>query len=119
MRYQRRKPVYSTNPKVTTRCRKCGSDPCRCSRKVRSLPPEQQVAHIQREIKGRRGKTVTVIQNLQLSADDAKSLSKRLKRACGSGGTVKDGNIEIQGDHRDKGAAELETLGYKTKFTGG
>jgi len=77
------------------------------------------VAHIQREKKGRRGKTVTVIQNLQLSADDIKSLSKRLKQACGSGGTVKDGAIEIQGDHRDKVAAELGALGYKTKFTGG
>ena len=77
------------------------------------------MAHIQREKKGRRGKTVTVIQNLQLSADDIKSLSKRLKQACGSGGTVKDGAIEIQGDHRDKVAAELGALGYKTKFTGG
>ncbi len=119
MRYERRKPVYSTNPNVATRCRKCGSNPCRCSPKVRSLPPEQQVAHIRREKKGRRGKTVTVIQNLQLSAEDMKSLSKRLKQACGSGGTVKDGNIEIQGDHRDKVAAELGALGYKTKFTGG
>jgi translation initiation factor 1 len=77
------------------------------------------VARIRREKKGRRGKTVTVVSDLQLSAEDMKSLSKRLKQACGSGGTVKDGNIEIQGDHRDKVAAELETLGYKTKFTGG
>jgi len=119
MRYERRKPVYSTNPKTATRCHKCGSDPCRCSRKVRSLPPEQQEAHIRRETKGRGGKTVTVVRNLQLSAEDMKSLGKRLKHACGSGGTVKDGTIEIQGDHRDKVAAELQALGYKTKFTGG
>ncbi len=119
MRRERRKPVYSTNPNATTRCRKCGSDPCRCRRATKSLPPAQQVAHIRREKKGRRGKTVTVIQNLQLSADDMKALSKHLKQTCGSGGTVKDGNIEIQGDHRDKVADELGALGYKTKFTGG
>ena len=116
---ERRRPVYSTNPDVATRCRKCGSDPCRCSPKTKSLPPEQQVAHIRREKKGRRGKTVTVVSDLQLSPEDMKALSKRLKQACGSGGTVKDGNIEIQGDHRDKVAGELSALGYKTKFTGG
>ena len=115
----RRRPVYSTNPNVRTRCRKCGSDPCRCSQRTRSLPPEQQVAHIRREKKGRRGKTVTVVGNLQLSTEDMKSLGKHLKQACGTGGTVKEGNIEIQGDHRDKVASELGSLGYKTKFTGG
>jgi translation initiation factor 1 len=56
---------------------------------------------------------------LQLSAQDMKALGKHLKRACGTGGTVKDGNIEIQGDHRDKIAGELNALGYQTKFTGG
>ena len=77
------------------------------------------MARIRREKKGRRGKTVTVESDLQLSPEDLKSLSKRLKQACGSGGTVKDGNIEIQGDHRDKVASELGALGYKTKFAGG
>jgi translation initiation factor 1 len=119
MARDRRRPVYSTNPDVRTRCPRCGSDPCRCPRKVKSLPPEQQVAHIRREKKGRGGKTVTVIHNLQLSAQDMKALGKHLKRACGTGGTVKDGNIEIQGDHRDKIADELNALGYQTKFTGG
>jgi translation initiation factor 1 len=62
---------------------------------------------------------VTVVGNLQLSAEDMKALGKRLKQACATGGTVKVGNIEIQGDHRDKVAVELQALGYKTKFTGG
>ncbi len=77
------------------------------------------MAYIQRETKGRRGKTVTVVRNLQLRPEDLKSLGKRLKKVCGSGGTVKDGNIEIQGDHRQQVAAELQKLGYKSKFVGG
>lgn len=87
--------------------------------KVRSLPPEEQMAAIRREKKGRGGKEVTVIYDLQLAAKDMKALAKTLKQRCGTGGTIKDGNIEIQGDQREAVAAELERLGYKTKFTGG
>ena len=53
------------------------------------------------------------------SPDDLTALGKQLKKKCGSGGTIKDGNIEIQGDHREKVAAELEKLGYKAKLAGG
>lgn len=84
-----------------------------------SLPPRQQTARIQREKKGRKGKTVTVITGLQLTQEDLAALAKRLKSLCGSGGTVKDGHIEIQGDHRERIAAELQRLGYKTKLAGG
>jgi translation initiation factor 1 len=77
------------------------------------------VAHIQRQKKGRAGKTVTVVGNLQLTAQDLKGLAKHLKRVCASGGTVKDGNVEIQGDHREQVAAALKKLGYKCKFVGG
>lgn len=111
-------PVYSTDPDFSKRCKRCGRYPCQCP-PARSLPPQQQEAHIRRETKGRGGKTVTVIRNLQLIPADLKALGKQLKTACGSGGTVKDGTIEIQGDHRDKVAAELKALGYKCKFTGG
>jgi len=86
---------------------------------VRSLPPEQQEAHIRRETKGRGGKTVTVVRNLRLSPDDLKALGRHLRQACGSGGTVKDGEIEIQGDHRERVKAALEELGYRVKLTGG
>jgi translation initiation factor 1 len=118
MRRSNKPPVYSTRPEFSKRCPRCGRYPCRCPT-PKSAPPEQQVAHIQRQRKGRAGKTVTVVGNLQLTAQDLKGLAKRLKRACASGGTVKDGNIEIQGDHRERAAAALKELGYKVKFVGG
>ena len=62
---------------------------------------------------------MTVVRNLRLTPADLKALGKRLKKACGSGGTIKDGTIEIQGDHREKVAETLRAMGYRTKFTGG
>ena len=84
-----------------------------------SLPPTQQTAFLHRASKGRGGKVVTLIKNLSLSPDDQKSLAKHLKQTCGTGGTIKDGVIEIQGDHRESIAAALQHLGYKTKLAGG
>lgn len=115
---RKRSPVYSTDPKRMRRCPRCGSDPCRCP-PTRSLPPEKQEAHIRREKKGRGGKTVTVVYDLRLTAADLKSLGRHLRQKCGTGGTVKNGAIEIQGDHRERVAEALQQLGYKTKFTGG
>ena len=115
---KKRNVVYSTDSAFAKRCPRCGSYPCRCPQ-PKSLPPADQTAHLRREKKGRGGKTVTVIMNLQLTADDRKALATHLKKACGVGGAVKEENIEIQGDHRHKIATELQKLGYKTKFTGG
>jgi translation initiation factor 1 len=84
-----------------------------------ALPPSQQTAFIHRASKGRGGKVVTLVKNLQLSPDDHKALTKHLKQTCGSGGTLKDGVIEIQGDHRQTIAVALQHLGYKTKLAGG
>ena len=84
-----------------------------------SLPPAQQTVYLHRESKGRGGKTVTLIKNLVLSDKDLKILLKTLKKACGSGGTIKDSIIEIQGDQREKIMAALDKLGYKTKIAGG
>ena len=86
---------------------------------MKSLPPQQQIAYLHRESKGRGGKTVTLIKNLELSENDLKDLAKNLKRACGTGGTIKDGMIEIQGDHRQKIADVLTKQGYKVKIAGG
>ncbi len=86
---------------------------------VRSLPPQQQTIYLHRESKGRGGKTVTLVKNLVLSEDDLKSLAKQLKQVCGTGGTFKDGVIEIQGEHREKIAEVLKQMGYKVKIAGG
>ncbi len=83
------------------------------------VPPNQQKLIIQASRKGRKGKTVTVVSGFQLSSQSLQSLSKKLKNQCGSGGTVKDGSIEIQGDHRPRIQSFLNDLGYKTKISGG
>jgi translation initiation factor 1 len=86
---------------------------------VKSLPPQQQTVYLHRETKGRGGKPVTLLKNLVLSENDLKALAKQLKQTSGSGGTVKDGQIEIQGEHREKIAHLLRELGYKVKVAGG
>jgi translation initiation factor 1 len=74
---------------------------------------------LRREVKGRGGGTVIVISGIPLSAAEIKDLSGVLKKKCGCGGTVKDGIIEIQGDHRDTISAELQARGFKVKLAGG
>ena len=118
MARKKRNVVYSTDSAAAKRCPRCGSYPCRCPQ-PKSLPPDKQTACIRREKKGRKGKTVTVIMELQLTPADMKALGKQLKKKCGTGGAVKEDTIEIQGDHREKVAAELQKMGYKTKFVGG
>lgn len=89
------------------------------SSSVKSLPPQQQTVYLHRESKGRGGKAVTLIKNLTLAPADMRALAKKLKAVCGSGGTVKNNVIEIQGEHREKIAEALVKLGYKVKFAGG
>jgi translation initiation factor 1 len=86
---------------------------------TKSLPPQQQTVYLHRESGGRGGKVVSVAKNLVLSDDDLKALAKKLKQECGTGGTVKDGMIEIQGEQRQKMADVLQKLGYKVKIAGG
>jgi translation initiation factor 1 len=77
------------------------------------------MVRVGRETKGRAGKGVTVITGLPLAALALESLATQLKKKCGSGGTLKNGVIEIQGDHRDALVAELVRLGYPAKRSGG
>ncbi len=86
---------------------------------AQSLPPQQQTAYLHRDSKGRGGKGVTLVKNLVLTESDLNALAKTLKQAVGSGGTVKDGVIEIQGEQREKIAEVLRRLGYKVKMAGG
>lgn len=74
---------------------------------------------IRRETKGRKGKGVTTVSGIGLAEADLKTLAKQLKQKCSTGGTVKDGVIEIQGDHREKLKTELEKLGHTVKLAGG
>ena len=88
-------------------------------RRKESLPPQQPTVYLHRESSGRGGKAVTLVKNLALTEDDLKSLAKRLKQECGTGGTIKGDVIEMQGEQREKIAAILRTLGYKVKIAGG
>ena len=81
--------------------------------------PGPASVRVGRETKGRAGKGVTVITGLPLRAAELETLASQLKRRCGSGGTVKEGTIEIQGDHRDLLVTELTRLGFSAKRSGG
>jgi translation initiation factor 1 len=75
-------------------------------------PPHQQTVYLLRDSKGRKGKAVTLVKNLALPEDGLQALATQLKQACGSGGTVRAGVIEIQGEQREKIAGVLRKLGY-------
>jgi translation initiation factor 1 len=82
-----------------------------------SAPPSDGIVRVSREKSGRRGKTVTIVRGLPAGALAAAATD--LKRLCGTGGTVKEGTIELQGDHRDKAAARLRAQGHEVKLAGG
>jgi translation initiation factor 1 len=87
----------------------------------RRRPPDRGdgIVRVRRETAGRGGKTVTTVRGLPLGEDDLRALAGRLKRRCGSGGTARDGVIEIQGDHRAAVVAALEAEGHTVKLAGG
>ena len=77
------------------------------------------IVRIGRSTKGRRGKGVSTITGLPFSGDKLRDLARQLKQKCGTGGTIKEGVIEIQGDHREMLLKELEKIGLKAKLAGG
>jgi translation initiation factor 1 len=113
--------VYSSDQGRVTTCPTCGQpyQRCRCASSATVAQKGDGVVRVRRERKGHGGKTVTLITGIAASDDVIASLAQQLKKFCGSGGTVKDGVIEIQGDHCDKALAKLMEMGYKVKRAGG
>lgn len=112
------KPVYSCQ--TGRLCPNCGKAPNQCSCKQQA--PKQKddgIVRIQRETKGRKGKGVTLITGIPLAGAELKQLAKKLKQKCGTGGTIKNGVLEIQGDHRDLLMEELLKEGWTVKKAGG
>jgi translation initiation factor 1 len=89
-----------------------------CSYKKQAVKGDG-IIRVSRETKGRKGKCVSLVSGVPLDYDGLLELAKRLKQKCGSGGTVKDGVIEIQGDHRDAIVQELAAKGFSAKKAGG
>jgi translation initiation factor 1 len=87
--------------------------------KEKAITPSDGFAKVKRETKGRKGKGVVVISGLGLDSKALKELAKKLKKTCGSGGSVVGETIEVQGDKRDVIQQVLEKAGFKVKFTGG
>jgi translation initiation factor 1 len=111
--------VYTTG--IGRVCPGCGKpvDACTCRKQAAQRPAGDGIVRIRRETKGRNGKGVTVITGVPLEDTALQALGKQLKTRCGTGGTVKDGQIEIQGDHRDLLFSELTKLGWTVKKAGG
>jgi len=112
--------VYSTDAgRMCPACRRplasCG---CAASR-PRATPRGDGIARIRRETGGRGGKTVTVVTGLALDEPALLALCRRLKAACGTGGTVRDGVLELQGDHREQVGSLLAGEGIRSKLAGG
>jgi len=101
-------------------CPVCGNPAARCvCRPEKAAPKGDGIVRVGRATKGRKGKGVTVITGVPLDHDRLQELARQLKQRCGAGGTVKDGAIEIQGEHRDALVAELSKQGYTVKRSGG
>ena len=109
--------VYSTD--AGRMCPDCGKAIVACvCRKTSLRPASRGVVRVSRQTKGRGGKTVTRVEGVPLDDEALAQLGKQLRSACGSGGTVKDGVIEVQGDHCDKVIVALKQLGHAARRAG-
>ncbi len=111
--------VYSTE--TGRMCPGCGQPlaQCACQAVNRAAIVGDGAVRVSRQSKGRGGKTVTLVKGLALDAAALAALAKQLRSACGAGGTVKDGVVEVQGDHCEVILAALIKLGHRAKQAGG
>jgi translation initiation factor 1 len=110
--------VYSTEGgRMCPACRRPVAQ-CTC-RAAAPAPAGDGIVRVLRETKGRGGKAVTVVRGVPVDAAALAKLGQELKAACGSGGTVKDGVVEVQGDHVEKVMSLLQQRGWKVKRAGG
>jgi translation initiation factor 1 len=109
--------VYSTE--LGRMCPTCRQPLTYCKCRQATAPVGDGNVRVGRETKGRKGKGVTIITGVPLAQPELEALATQLKKRCGSGGTLKDGIIEIQGDHRDLVVAELQKRGWPVKRSGG
>ncbi|MDQ3809588.1 MAG: stress response translation initiation inhibitor YciH [Chloroflexota bacterium] len=124
-----RRLVYDSDQVQPGRCPTCGKrlDRCSCARQPARRPPSPRAANlprdgvvrIMRDRRGRGGKTVTLVAGLAGSSAALEQLTAELKRMCGTGGTLRDDVIEIQGDFRERVRQELARRGYTVKLAGG
>lgn len=112
------RPVYSTDKGSI--CPECGLpvDDCICGKQNRRYAGGD-VVRLRKEVKGRRGKAVTAVSGIGGSTEELKALAREMKQQVGSGGTVKDGIILIQGDHRKDLSEWLRQQGYNVMIAGG
>lgn len=108
--------VYSTE--TGRMCPDCRQPIANCVCGIKPVPKGDGVVRVSRESKGRGGKVVTLVKGLALDDAALQALCKELKAACGSGGTVKDGVIEVQGDHCERVAQSLAKGGHNVKLAG-
>ena len=117
MKKSRQGLVYSTE--TGRLCAGCGQPPSLCNCRKTMAVAGDGVVRISRQTKGRKGAGVSLVSGVPGVEAELKTLAKTLKQKCGTGGTVKNGVIEIQGDHRELLRELLQQAGYRVKLAGG
>tara|TARA_R110001599_G_scaffold54016_1_gene150382 strand:+ start:18373 stop:18720 length:348 start_codon:yes stop_codon:yes gene_type:complete len=111
--------VYSTDQgRLCPECQQA-NDQCQCKARNTGVPEGDGIARIRRETKGRKGKGVSIVNGVLLDDAALKALAKELRQKLSTGGAIKDGEMEFQGDHRQTLKSLLEGKGFQVKLSGG